>query len=156
NNNNCRLGNQPFGICIDEIKRWHNNNPNHDVIILFIDLKSDWNENNNGQTPADLDFRLLSLVSNPDMIYKPRDLLGNGSSSNSNNMRLAAQQNNWPSMGDLTGKLMFVLTGDGDKVSEYIANRSLDAVAFSAAKVTNVYDVINVTGIWPGLKNDVV
>src|SRR5690606_17143962 len=32
----------------------------------------------------------------------------------------------------------------------------LDAVAFSAAKVTNVYDVINVTGIWPGLKNDVV
>lgn len=155
NCNNCGAGNQPFGICIDEIKRWHNNNPNHDVIILFIDLKSNWNYSK-GQTPADLDQRLLSLVPNPDMIYKPRDLLGNGSSSNSNNMRLAAQQNNWPSMGDLTGKLMFVLTGDGDRVSEYIANRSLGAMAFSAADVENVSDVANVAGIWPGLKNDVV
>ncbi|MDT8413237.1 MAG: Ca2+-dependent phosphoinositide-specific phospholipase C [Vicingaceae bacterium] len=155
NNNNCRSGNQPFGICIDEIKRWHNNHPNHDVIVLFIDLKSDWNYSK-GQTPADLDFRLLSLVPNPDMIYKPRDLIGN----NFGNMRAAAQLNNWPSMGDLTGKLMFVLTGDGSRVSEYIADRSLDAVAFSAARVNNNNDVNDLTRSTPsigiGLENDIV
>ncbi len=155
NNNNCREGNQPFGICIDEIKRWHNDYPNHDVIILFIDLKSDWNYSK-GQTPADLDFRLLSLVPNPDMIYKPRDLIGN----NFGNMRAAAQLNNWPSMGDLTGKFIFVLTGNGAIVSKYIAAMSLDAIAFSAARVNNNNDVNDLTRSTPsigiGLENDIV
>ncbi len=159
NKNNCGYGtsgDNPFGICIDDMKQWHINHPNHDVIVLFIDLKSDWNKYNNNQTPADLDQRLLSLVSNADMIYKPRDLLGNNLNSNVGDMQLAAQQNNWPSMGDLTGKFMFVLTGDGSKVSEYIADRSLNAVAFAAANVASVSDVVNLPGIWPGLKNDIV
>jgi len=159
NKNNCgygTTGDKPFGYCIDDIKQWHLDHPNHDVIILFIDLKSDWNENNNNQTPADLDQRLLSLVPNADMIYKPRDLLGNNMSSNFGNMRLAAQQNNWPSMGDLTGKLMFVLTGEGADVSAYIADRSLDAVAFSAASVSSVNNVVNLPSIGVGLKNDIV
>ncbi len=160
NKNNCGHtstdGDKPFGTCIDDLKTWHNDNPNHDVIILFIDLKSEWNENNNNQTPADLDQKLLSLVPDPDMIYKPKDLLGNNLSSNSGNMRLAAQQNNWPSMSDLTGKLMFVLTGDGGKISHYIADRSLGAVAFSAASVKSVIDVLYLPDIWAGLKNDIV
>lgn len=162
NKNNCgygTTGDKTFGICIDDIKQWHNNYPNHDLIILFIDLKSDWNTNNNNQTPADLDQRLLSLVP-ADMIYKPRDLLGNTNSSNFGNMRLAAQQNNWPSMGDLTGKLMFVLTGDGDRVTDYITDRSLSAVAFSAANVKNVPDVVDLTRSTPDIGwwavNDIV
>ncbi|MDT8412018.1 MAG: Ca2+-dependent phosphoinositide-specific phospholipase C [Vicingaceae bacterium] len=153
-------GDKPFGVCIDDLKKWHNDHPNHDVIILFIDLKSDWNENNNGQTPADLDFRLLSLVPSADMIYKPRDLLGNSNSSNFGNMRLATQQNNWPSMGDLTGKLMFVLTGDGSKVTDYITDRSLGAVAFCAANVKEVADVADPTRPKPDIGwwavNDIV
>lgn len=158
NCNNCgygTTGDKPFGFCIDDIKQWHLAHPNHDVIILFIDLKDPWNSGAN-QTPVDLDQRLLSLVPNADMIYKPRDLLGNNLSSNDGNMRLAAQQNNWPSMGDLTGKLMFVLTGEGADVNTYISDRSLDAVAFSAASVSTISDVVNLPYIGVGLKNDVV
>ena len=152
NNNNCRSGNEPFGICIDEIKRWHNNHPNHDVIILFIDLKSEWNENNNGQTPADLDQRLLSLVPNSDMIYKPRDLIGN----NSSNMRLAAWQNNWPSMGDLTGKFIFVLTGKTSRLNDYMSQRGLDGIAFSALSVETQGEAISVSGVSTGLVPNIV
>ena len=75
-------------------------------------------------------------------------------------MRLAAQQNNWPSMGDLTGKFIFVLTGKGAKISDYIRERSLGAVAFSAARVINDDDVNDLTRPTPsigiGLENDFV
>ena len=33
------------------------------------------------------------------------------------------QLNNWPSMGDLKNKFIIVLTGNGDKVSQYIADQ---------------------------------
>ena len=96
----------------------------------------------------------LNVIFGSQNIYKPRDLIGN----NFANMRAAAQQNNWPSMGDLTGKIIVVLTGDGGKVSKYISDRSLNAIAFSAAKVENNTDVNDLTraGIWSGLENDIV
>ena len=146
NKNNCgygTTGDKNFGICINDIKKWHLDHPNHDVIILFIDLKSDWNENNNNQTPYDLDQQLLSLVPNSDMIYKPKDILGTNINSNSINMKLSAQDNNWPSMGDLTGKLMFVLTGSSSRTAKYIAERGLDGIAFTAGKVKYPVDVVN-------------
>lgn len=148
NNNNCGSGNKNFNVCLDDLVNWHNTYPNHDPITVFIDV-FDWRSVTH--TPTVFDNELIQKVG-INNIYKPRDLLGNSFG----NMRAAAQQNNWPSMGDLTGKFIFILTGSGGKISEYIAERYLDAVAFSAAKVENISDVVNLPGIWPWLKNDIV
>ncbi|KAB2859577.1 MAG: T9SS type A sorting domain-containing protein [Flavobacteriales bacterium] len=153
NKNNCGFGttgNNTFIFCLNDVNNWHTQHPNHDPIIVHIDLKQNFNFTH---TPLMLD-NWLNVIFGSQNIYKPRDLIGN----NFANMRAAAQQNNWPSMGDLTGKIIIVLTGDGGKVSKYIADRSLNAIAFSAAKVENNTDVNDLTraGIWSGLENDIV
>ncbi|OFY93149.1 MAG: hypothetical protein A3K10_08825 [Bacteroidetes bacterium RIFCSPLOWO2_12_FULL_31_6] len=148
NDNNCGNGDKNFSVCLDDLVNWHNQNLNHDPITVFIDIYA-WIPTTH--TPAIFDALLIQKFGFNN-IYKPKDLIGNSFGD----MRIAAQQNNWPSMGDLTGKFIFVLTGDGSKVSEYIANRSTDAVAFSAAKVENDFDVLFLPTIWPDAKNDIV
>lgn len=41
NNNNCGAGNKNYSVCLDDIVNWHNTFPNHDPIIVFIDI-FDW------------------------------------------------------------------------------------------------------------------
>lgn len=147
-------GDKTFIVCLADIKQWHVDYPNHDPIIIHIDLQDDFKVSSQ-HTPARLD-QFFNDIFGETNIYKPRDLLGN----NFGNMRAAAQLNNWPSMGDLTGKFIFVLTGDGAIVSEYIRQRSLSAIAFSAARVKNNNDVNDLTRSTPsigiGLENDIV
>jgi len=147
-------GDKTFIVCLADIKQWHIDYPNHDPIIIHIDLQDDFKVSSQ-HTPARLD-QFFNDIFGETNIYKPRDLLGN----NFGNMRAAAQLNNWPSMGDLTGKFIFVLTGDGAIVSEYIRQRSLSAIAFSAARVNNNNDVNDLTRSTPsigiGLENDIV
>jgi len=151
NDNNCGSGNQNFSVCLDDLVNWHNTYPNHDPITVFIDVYA-WVP---AHTPAIFDALLIQKFGFNN-IYKPKDLIGNSFGD----MRIAAQQNNWPSMGDLTGKFIFVLTGKGAIISEYITARSTDAIAFSAAKVTDNNDVNDLTRSTPDIGwwavNDIV
>lgn len=152
NKNNCggAIGeqNKDFGSCLNDIVAWHNINPNHDVIILHIDLKSDFQP---GNSPQDLDDFLVQIFNSPE-IYKPKDFLGNF-----NDMRVAAQQNNWPSMGDLTGKFIFVLTGKDSRLNDYMSQRTTsNAIAFCAASVTSENDVTNLSGFSSSLRKNII
>ena len=80
NDNNCGLnGNGMFSDCLNDIVSFHNTYNNHDPIMIYLDVKSDWTSTN-GRSASDLDALLIQIlgISN---IYKPSDLRGSNASS---------------------------------------------------------------------------
>lgn len=136
NRNNCvrpgenflSLGDNPLSVCLSDVQLWRLDHPNHDPIILYLDLKSDFTSHLNH--PNDLDAALISEFGAQN-IYQPKDLTG----VLPGDKRTAAQQNNWPSMGDLIGKVIVVLTGDGKHMDQYfysLRNPNTQPIAFGS------------------------
>lgn len=142
NHNNCGTGDDHFDICLDDVIEWSNNNPNHEVITLFLDAKSGWNSST-GRSTSDFDNLLSSTFGNK--LFTPSDLKGTFLT-----VRAAAQANNWPLMNDLKGKIICVLTGASEdigytpgnpKLNQYVSERGNNAKAFIAPGVTQSSEI---------------
>jgi len=153
NSNNCvntvnGQDNQDFGICLENLQDWSWAHPGHDPIIVFVDLKppgaistanGDFFRPNHSTTDLDNVFKQFALqMGGLDMIYKPSDLKGNFSSP-----REAAQNENWPSLGNLKNKIIFVLTGANSHLHEYVVNLGGSAMAFIAVKLDVFSNISN-------------
>ena len=133
NNNNCinqftGQPNQNFNICLENVQQWHLDldNKGHDPIIVFIDLKTRgldgfsgpfWTSENN-HNPIDLNNVLRQFaidIGGVHNLYKPYDLRGGFLGT-----REAAKNGNWPSLGNLRDKIIFVLTGQNHHLSQYV------------------------------------
>ncbi len=122
---------------LQELMDWHNKTPNHHPIMVKLDVKS----NNGGyQNFHDQIDVYLKNYFNQNLIYKPRSLFKNNGISLVENV----QNYGWPSVNELKGKFIFVLTGNqdwGDKYSK--TNLRTQRLCFSmknmAADRTNVY-----------------
>ena len=143
NKNNCvnkynGSSNQDFGICLDNVREWSSVNQGHNLIIVFIDLKTPLNTYIGGSNDffrpdhstthlnqVFIDF--ANTMGGADVLYKPSDLQGNFT-----DIRTAAQNGNWPSLGNLKNKIMFVLTGANKHLNEYLTNVGTGAMAFVA------------------------
>jgi len=144
NNNNCQGGDRSFNICLQDVIDWHNDplNSGHDPITIFIDLKeptvtSFWRP---GHNPIDLDNLLMTVgIQN---IYTPKELGGSVI-----DLRNNAQKNNWPSMGDLKDKFIFILTGKENNVSDYLDARGINGLAFIGKTASSENAAQNVDGI---------
>ena len=137
-NNNCCSGNKNFSDCLRDVKRWSEAHPDHPVLTMFIDKKQDWGT---GRMPSNLDFLIQSIFP-LDQIFKPSDLLGSFSS-----LRAAANEGAWPTLRELQGKVIFVLTGGkllnhNETQREYIESRGANAVFFITADADEVEDVL--------------
>jgi len=101
-------------------------NPNHDVITLHIDIK-DVLDSGNGLGPEDLDRLLREQLG--DMLYTPDSLM---SGTGSDTLAGAFNANGgMPSLNDLEGQVMIVLTGSDEALASY--NGLEDPVAFISA-----------------------
>ena len=129
NNNNCGTGDQRFNFCLKDIKAYIQVHPNHDPIIAYIDLKSAFVGPDH--FPSDLDQLLINEIG-ASRIYKPIDLKGGFGE-----LRWAAESENWPSLGNMKGKVIFVLTGSNTILNTYINGTHDAAVAFVAPNVAN-------------------
>jgi len=135
NQNNCGNGNEYFDVCLNDIVDWSNSNPNHEVITLFLDVKSDW-ENSTGKGTQHLDNLLSNTFGSK--LFTPADLKGTSST-----LRLAASGNNWPFMNDLRGKIICVLTNGkinstNDELNEYVTNQGINSKAFIAPTIQSI------------------
>ena len=131
--------------CLNEIMRFHNDYPNHDLITIWLDKKQSWQPsyqcswgiNNPCRRPGDLDSLLVSKIGNS-VLFSPADMLAASSASN---LRDAASQGDWPNMSELRGKIMVVITDASDSnnsnLSEYLSNRGNNAKSFVAPKMTS-------------------
>lgn len=139
NENNCAgNGNGSSGLqaCLEDVVRWHNDHPGHDVINVIFDKKQDWGD---GRQPVDFDS-LVSYVIPSDALYRPISLLGDAKS-----LREAVSKKSWPKMSELSGKIVLVLTGGkkdhhNETQSEYVAARGT-GVLFVAPDTDSTGDV---------------
>ena len=127
NNNNCGGGDKRFNFCLKDIKIYSDSYLEHDPMIIYIDLKDAFNGTTHSTSSLD---NLIQNEIGLSKIYKPSDLLGNFQT-----LRDAANNQNWPTLGNLRGKIIFVLTGDNTILNYYLSTQGNNALAFVAPKV---------------------
>ena len=145
NDNNCTgngKGTNNLGACLSDIKQWSDAHPEHEVVTLFLDKKQAWSSVSEGRRPIDLDQLVESRLG--DALYKPASV-----QSTYPTLREAAKGRNWPSMDDLKGKVIVVLTGGqlenhNKTLSEYVADRGGNAALFVAADTDEKSDITGV------------
>lgn len=113
-NNNCesatqysQLGsqsrNQDFAACLDDIRLWSAQFPNHAPLIVKLELKNGFNTLA-GYGPSQFDA-LIARHIGTNNLFTPADLMKNTYP----NPDSAAQANAWPTEAQLTGKIMIVI-----------------------------------------------
>lgn len=151
-NLNCCGG--TFRNCLDRINTWSSNNPNHDVITVFIDKEEDWSEPNESRKPQDLDEVLLSIFTR-EKIFTPVDLL-----QDKENLK-AAVPINWPNLNTLKGKLIFVIANansffNSNLLDKYIDSRNNNSICFVAPEISNEGEIQSPAGISQENANNIV
>jgi hypothetical protein len=141
---NCRAHNSSYTTanlsdCLKTIRQFHFDYPNHHVITIRLELKDDALTTDYYHSPAALDALIEEHLG--DFLYEPKDLRGNYSS-----LRVAAK-NGWPTLGELTGKVMIVLFDpltDNEELYDYIVASENDAKAFVSPRTHSRSSVDNV------------
>lgn len=112
---------------LDVLAEYHTKTPQHQVLTVFMDMSSFSKK----QTPDKLNTLLLSKFGRH--IFKPQDLLS--FCNNTQTLQEAVLKCGWPTLKQLKGKIIFVLTS-GD-LNDYL-KQSNEAVAFVASKPKKV------------------
>jgi hypothetical protein len=113
--------------------------PDHEAMLVFLDMKDDWNADH---SPEQLDQLIESKLGRPSL-WTPRDLGGG-----TNDLQGAIRQQGWPVLGSLRGKFVFALTGGDVKSAGTVLNRYVDdgrkageRVAFVAPSIGSIADI---------------
>jgi hypothetical protein len=129
-----------LGECLASVADYHQKDPDHDVLTLFLDLKQDFEAPHH--LPQDLDQRVRSSFP-PGALVEPGDLVARCPTTGS--LRGAVTGScSWPSLRELRGRILVVTTG-GDlcasqgRLATYAAGgrSALDRAAFVAPRVTD-------------------
>jgi hypothetical protein len=116
--------------CLDEIARFRREQPDHEVLTVFLDVKDDFEPG--GHDAADLDRRILAHVGR-DALFTPADLLA--SCPGARTLRQAVTgECRWPRVEEMRGKILVALTGGGacsadDRLRVYAGRSDGDAGA---------------------------
>lgn len=105
---------------LSDLMSWSNNNPNHNVITIHLDLKHIATDN----FPSDLDQYIKEHF--PVKIYTPGELIGN-----SVNLSQGAVNNGWPIIDELKGKFIICLTGDSNAKATYANTLPKERLCFA-------------------------
>jgi hypothetical protein len=100
--------------CLDIVAGFHRRTPRHQVITVFLDLKDDLGSPGAGHGPDDLDRRIEAHF-DASSVFRPADLAARCPTAST--LRAAVDGCGWPQLGELEGKVAFVLTG-GDACDE--------------------------------------
>ena len=114
--------------------------PQHEVITVFLDIKDRFHTTASASKSAVVFDRLLVEALGEDHIYRPQDLLGREPGAASLQAAVAAQ--GWPTLEELRGKFLFVLTGGADELATYASSGTANRrVAFLSTAMSRASDV---------------
>jgi hypothetical protein len=105
-----------------DLADWRENNPDHDLITVFFEIKS-----KEGWRVPDFESILLRQFNRSEM-FSPRDLVkwGVDKGSTAHSLRALVKDLGWPTFSEVKNKIMFVLNNSGDHVVDtYLAERPL-------------------------------
>ncbi len=126
--------------CLSQLKVFHDAVPEHEVVTVWLDMKRNifgktaWVSGNGpgelksalyGAIGAENIFTVENLIERGDMAFTAREALADAG---------------WPSLKELRGKFMFVLTGYSDDLQAYMSN---GAVAFAAPEISEAEEMDN-------------
>lgn len=114
NDNNCEKAtsysqlrqqdrNQDFPSCLDDIRLWSQQFPSHAPLIVKLELKNGF-DTAHGYGPAQLDALIAQHIGASNL-FTPVQLMG----STYADLDSAARANAWPTVAQMTGKIMFVI-----------------------------------------------
>lgn len=108
--------------------------PDHEVITLFVDIKNGFpSSTSNDRSWARFDALLDQHLGGH--LYRPADLLARAAAGT---LRDAAQEIGWPTLSELRGKFLVVLTGSELQLQHYIVapDTAGDRAAFLSRNIT--------------------
>jgi hypothetical protein len=97
---------QNLGVCLDDIRLWHDTHPGHRPIIVKVELKAGF-DSRVGLGAADFDRLVSGKLGS--MVYRPADLLTKPDGSQYGSLDAASLADNWATRADLAGKVLFEL-----------------------------------------------
>ena len=122
--------------------------PRHEVITVFLDIRDGFHTTPSASQSGPALDRLLIEQLGEGRLYTPKDLMKRAPDATT--LQAAAQAKGWPSLADLRGKILFVLTGPADALATYLGSASPHRrVAFLSARVEK-------KGHVPGTDRDIV
>lgn len=105
-----------------DICSWCQGKPQHDLVVVHLDCKDvDVNEG----FPGDLDAYLLRGLGGQ-QVYRPGDLLRPGS-----DLVQSAMASGWHALAELTGRVMFILTGETRPKANYARTDPTNRLCFA-------------------------
>lgn len=125
--------------CLGKIRDWHDENPGHEPITVFIEIKTGlgtghWSpEKLNGilcgqSRDSRANGREGKAVFACSELFRPGDLLGEASYGSDGSLRKAASGGFWPTLAKLKGKLIFVLNSESPAITVGYLRRSQNTV----------------------------
>jgi Phosphoinositide phospholipase C, Ca2+-dependent len=125
---------QRFSDCLDQLAAFHLAMPKHEVITLLVDLKDDLSGDHDA---AALDAMLTARLGS--MLYKPADVSARCGGKLDLRSSVGAACG-WPSLDDLRGRVMVVLTGGNacagtGKLAGYAGKTGLSRASFIAPSI---------------------
>lgn len=122
--------------CLNSIESYHDNNPSHAFMSVWIDVKTDWTSSGmNQHTPSQLDQHISDRFGAGEL-FTPSDLCTTCTGMDPT-LREAVVANGWWTDDQLVGQIMFVLTAEADAtgngyLADYAERPSGNSLAFVA------------------------
>lgn len=108
-----------LSLFLGELKKYHTDTPRHDVVTLYLDIKGAQDD-----FIQKLDAYILRFLDSP--MYTPGELMGKES-----NLSMGAKKNGWPTLTQLKGKFIVVLTGEEEYKSRYAKTEPKKRLCFA-------------------------
>lgn len=90
-----------LGSCLDDLRRWHDTNPNHRPVIVKLEMKDGFAAGV-GRGPADLDRLIWDRLG--DTVFSPNELIGNAASLDD-----AVRGGRWSDSAEVAGRFLIEL-----------------------------------------------
>jgi hypothetical protein len=128
------LRSRAFGDCLSDLQQWAGMYPDHDLLIIHLDLKNYTLRGDDAAFPHKLDA-ILEEYFQAAQLFTPGDLFSHAGAAQDTPLANAAGKG-WPTLGELRGRFLFVISGDETKdrvhrrKQSYAASRPRERRAF--------------------------
>ncbi len=113
---------------LELLNGWHNTNPNHDPILITIDIKSQSGD----YTVFPNEFNTyLECYFNASLIYTPYNLVADTKANGFSGLQNALNTTPWPTIQQLSGKFIFCLSGTKNWKDFYAYSLNNQSLCFS-------------------------
>lgn len=125
--------------CLDQLIVFDKAVPEHEVVTVWMDVKEDWSDSH---SPEKLDALIKEKIGE-EKLLTPKVLLSECEGTVT--LKQAVEKCNWPTLDELKGKFIFVLTEATSRLQHYVGDgeKPGEMAAFTAPEISDKDEVDN-------------